>query len=177
MYGNVHNAAMPTPATPAGGCPPRMQYPGVGAQPIFNPPVPLTTPIFGGIFPGKMIFINGVPNPNAQRFTINFVCGLYEGSDIALHCDVRFKVDGDYNVVLRNSCQGGSWGAEERQSPYFPFMPNANFDMLIMVEHDKFKIAVNNQHFLEFTHRLQPLNKIDALQVKGDIQLLQVRFQ
>lgn len=37
MYGNVHNAAMPTPATPAGGCPPRMQYPGVGAQPIFNP--------------------------------------------------------------------------------------------------------------------------------------------
>lgn len=77
---------------------------------------------------------------NFKRFTINLMCGPYDGSDIALHCDVRLRVGGDFNVVLRNSCQGGGWGAEERHSPYFPFMPNANFDMIIMAEQHQFKV-------------------------------------
>jgi hypothetical protein len=33
---------------------------------IFQP-VPLVTPIQGGLFPGKMIYISGVPNPTATR--------------------------------------------------------------------------------------------------------------
>uniref|UniRef100_A0A8W8I3Z2 Galectin n=1 Tax=Magallana gigas TaxID=29159 RepID=A0A8W8I3Z2_MAGGI len=182
VVGEIAKAAMPTPPPPAGaynpsGGYPAGGYPGGAPQPIYNPPVPFTTAISGGIFPGKMIFISGVPNPNAERFTINLMCGPYDGSDIALHCDVRLRVGGDFNVVLRNSCQGGGWGAEERHSPYFPFMPNANFDMIIMAEQHQFKIAVNNQHLLKFRNRVQPLNRIDTLQIKGDVRLTQVRFQ
>lgn len=33
---------------------------------IFQP-VPLVTPIQGGLYPGKMINISGVPNPTATR--------------------------------------------------------------------------------------------------------------
>ena len=36
---------------------------------------------------------------------------------------------------------GGGWGSEERHSPYFPFMPNANFDMIIMAEGHRFKVS------------------------------------
>ena len=35
---------------------------------------------------------------------------------------------------------GGGWGQEERQAPYFPFQPNANFDILILVEPQAFKV-------------------------------------
>lgn len=155
------------PPQPAGG------YPGA---PMMNPPVPLVTPIQGGVFPGKLISISGVPNPTATRFTVNLQCGAYEGSDIGLHFDVRFRVEADFNVVIRNSCQNGSWGSEERQLPYFPFMPNSSFDMIIMIEQSQFKVAVNNQHLFAFGHRL-PYQRLDSLVIKGDLRLTQVRFQ
>lgn len=80
--------------------------------------------------------------PSFYRFTVNLQCGAYEGSDIALHFDVRFQAGADYNVVVRNTCQNGSWGAEEKQLPYFPFMPNASFDMIVLVEQNQFKVSV-----------------------------------
>nr|ADU60337.1 tandem-repeat galectin [Pinctada fucata] len=177
VVGGAIKAAMGPPSYPAGQVHPPPPSGGAPGQPMYNPPVPLTTQIPGGFYPGRMIFISGVPNFNASRFTINLQCGPYEGSDIALHCDMRLRVGGDMNVIVRNSCQGGGWGAEERHSPYFPFMPNANFDMIIMAEGNQFKIAVNNQHLLEFYHRLQPLTRIDTLLVKGDLRLTQVRIQ
>ncbi|VDI67660.1 galectin-9 [Mytilus galloprovincialis] len=159
-------AFQPPPPQPSG-------YPGA---PMMNPPVPLVTPIQGGLYPGKMINISGVPNPTATRFTVNLQCGAYEGSDIALHFDVRFQAGADYNVVVRNSCQNGSWGAEEKQLPYFPFMPNASFDMIVLVEQNQFKVAVNNQHLFAFSHRI-PFQRVDSLVIKGDVRLSQVRFQ
>lgn len=146
-------------------------------QPMYNPPVPFTMGIPGGMYPGKMVFVSGVPHPNASRFTVNLQCGSYDQSDIGLHFDVRLRSGNDFNVVVRNSMQGGQWGSEERHSPYFPFMPNANFDMIIMAEGNCFKVAVNNQHLFEFFHRLQPISRIDHLKITGDVRLTQVRFQ
>lgn len=160
-------AFQPPPPQPAGG------YPGA---PMMNPPVPLVTPIQGGLFPGKMIYISGVPNPTATRFTVNLQCGAYEGSDIALHFDVRISAGSDRNVVVRNTCQNGAWGAEDRVLPYFPFMPNTSFDMIVLVEQNQFKVAVNNQHLFAFQHRI-PFQRVDSLVIKGDIRLSQVRFQ
>nr|AGH06131.1 galectin [Tegillarca granosa] len=158
--------------------PPGGAYPTGGAmQPIYNPPVPFTTGISGGMYPGKMIFISGVSYPNASRFTVNLQCGPYDAADIGLHFDVRIRVGGDCNVVVRNHHQGGQWGSEERHSPYFPFMPNANFDMIIMAEGNCFKVAANNQHLFEFFHRLQPISRIDHLKITGDLRLTQIRFQ
>lgn len=159
-------ASVPTPGCPAGGV----------AGPVYNPVVPFTTPIPGGIYPGKIVYISGIPR-NGERFTVNLLCGPSDAYDIALHFDVRFNYGGDSNVVVRTHKQGGNYGGEERQIAYFPFMQNVNFEMMILAENTGFKVAVNNQHFIEFLHRIQPLQRCTHLNVQGDVQLTQVRFQ
>ncbi|KAL5009371.1 hypothetical protein ScPMuIL_014952 [Solemya velum] len=156
---------------PAGGIP---GYPDE-SQPIYNPHVPFTVPIPGGISQGKMISISGRPNPSAKRFTINLCCG--SGSeDIPFHFDVRF--DHIYKKeVVRSHRVNNQYGPEERKIPHFPFIPSTNFDILILCEAAGFKVAVNNQHFIEFAHRIMPPNRIKTLEVKGDVQLTLVRFQ
>ncbi|KAK7104133.1 galectin-9-like isoform X2 [Littorina saxatilis] len=150
--------------------------PQPGGQPIYNPPVPFTSSIPGGLAPGRMISISGVPHANPSRFSVNLQSGAYDGSDVALQFDVRFRFGDSVNTVVRNHCQAGGWGQEERGASHFPFMPNANFDMLILVEPQAFKVAVNNQHFAEFRHRL-PVHAANTLNVSGDVRLTQVRFQ
>lgn len=157
----------PVPGFPAGGA----------ATPIYNPPVPFTSPIPGGLYPGKIMYISGMPRPNPSRFTVNILCGPSDDYDICLHFDVRFNYGEDYNAVVRTHKEYGTYGAEERQVTYFPFMPNANFEMMILAETSSFKIAVNNQHFVEFFHRIQPLQRGTHLSVSGDVHLSQVRFQ
>ncbi|KAL5008477.1 hypothetical protein ScPMuIL_014058 [Solemya velum] len=162
------------PGFPAGGVP---GYPG-GSQPIYNPPVPFTTPIPGGLYPGKMVNISGVLYPNCSQFAVNLQCGQYtEAADLALHFNARVNHGGVYNQVIRNSRRSGQWGQEEKHASYFPFSPNSNFDILILCEQNSFKIAVNNQHFAEFSYKVMPLQIIDTLHVNGDIRLTQVRFQ
>jgi hypothetical protein len=82
------------------------------------------------------------------RFTVNLQCGAYEGSDIALHFDVRISAGSDRNVVVRNTYQNGAWGAEDRALPYFPFMPNSSFDMIVLVEQNQFKVMI--KHYYRF---------------------------
>ncbi|XP_060597378.1 galectin-4-like isoform X6 [Ruditapes philippinarum] len=156
---------------PSGGA----SYPYPGGGPIFNPPVPFVQGM-GGIYPNKMIFISGVPHPNPSRFSINLQCGY---GDIAFHFDVRFNYGNDRNVIVRNSLLTNSWGPEERTLPcgYFPFQPNMYFEAIVLVEPYCFKVAVNNQHLLEFNHRVRQLNLIDTLRIDGDLRLTQVRFQ
>ncbi|XP_046342168.1 galectin-4-like isoform X2 [Haliotis cracherodii] len=148
-----------------------------GAQPIYNPPVPFTTNIPGGIYPGRMLYVSGIPNPNVSRFTVNLMCGPSEQGDIGLHFDVRFNYGGAYNQTIRTHKVGSTWGTEEKHQNFFPFVPNANFDMIILIEQASIKIAVNNQHFCEFNHRIQPLNRIDYLNVNGDVRLTSVKIQ
>ncbi|XP_050405036.1 galectin-9 isoform X2 [Patella vulgata] len=158
----------------AGMAPPPAQpgYPGGASQPMYNPAVPLTTGIPGMLTNGRMIFISGVPPPNVSRFSIN----LQAGSDLALHFDVRVNYGNTHNQVIRTHRQYGNFGPEERQQPFFPFIPNVNFDMIILVEPHCYKIAVNNQHFVEFNHRI-PVNSVTSLNIDGDLRLTQVRFQ
>ncbi|XP_060552848.1 galectin-8-like isoform X2 [Ruditapes philippinarum] len=167
----------PPPHGGSGGYPTSggASYPYPGGGPIYNPPVPFVTGM-GGIYPNKMIFISGVPNPNPSRFSINLQCGY---GDIALHFDVRFNFGSDRNVIVRNSQLTNSWGPEERTLPcgYFPFQPNMYFEAIVLVEPYCFKVAVNNQHLLEFNHRVRQLNLIDTLRIDGDLRLTQVRFQ
>ncbi|CAL1527148.1 unnamed protein product [Lymnaea stagnalis] len=153
-------------------------YPGAPQQgaPIFNPPVPFTTAIPGGFYPGKMIFINGTPSQNAKRFTINLACGPTDQQDLALHFDVRISFGSDKNVVVRTHKKGGSWGPEERELTVFPFSPGATFELIILAEPDKIKVAVNNVHFTAYNNRID-LQQINHLQISGDISLGQVRFQ
>lgn len=63
------------------------------------------------------------------------------GSDIAFHFDVRFNCgNNNINEVVRNSMSGNSWGSEERHKPFFPFRPQANFDLMILCDAHVFKV-------------------------------------
>ena len=71
------------------------------------------------------------------RFNINLDCG----ADIAFHFDTRFHFGSDINTIVRNAKQNGSWGPEERQtSVSFPFCQDMFFDMIILAEHNCFKV-------------------------------------
>lgn len=130
-----------------------------------------------GVTPGKILFVSGTTHSTCQRFTVNLVRSSEAGDDIALHFDVRVRISGEIHRIIRNSQVHGHWGVEEYNIPYFPFQPNSNFEIMILAEEDKFKIAVNNNHFTEFRHRVRPLNEIDSFVIFGDVSVSQMRVQ
>jgi hypothetical protein len=64
------------------------------------------------------------------------------------NCDLIISIlyGSDRNVVVRNTCQNGAWGAEDRVLPYFPFMPNTSFDMIVLVEQNQFKVMIKHYY-------------------------------
>ena len=79
---------------------------------------------------------------------------MYDGGDVAMHFDIRFQYGDSVNTVVRNHCQGGSWGQEERGVSYFPFMPSANFDIIILCEAQAFKVGAGVVPHLRFLNIL-----------------------
>ncbi|XP_045179349.2 galectin-5-like isoform X6 [Mercenaria mercenaria] len=142
-------------------------------------PVPYLENI-GGLHPDKMIFISGVPLPHASRFSIYLQQGdNLDPQQIAMVFDVRFKWGNPVsnNCVVMNHKEG-HWDdkLEERNTPSFPFRRGTEFQMIILVENRCFKIAVNDKHFTEFNHRVEP-GRIDTLRIEGDVNVTKVRFQ
>ena len=164
----VGGSAYP-PSYPTGQAAPPAYSPYPGNAPLFNPPVPYSGPIPGGLYPGRMITIQGTVNPSPTRFHVN----LMLGGDIALHFNPRFKE----NCIVRNTKSGGKYGSEERQGPGLPLSPNTAFDLKILVEPNVYKIALNNQHYCEYNHRLTALYLIQGLEVGGDVRLSQIYIQ
>ncbi|XP_053383065.1 galectin-9-like isoform X3 [Mercenaria mercenaria] len=156
-----------------------LRYPGSRkAKPFFtnNPPVPFVHN-FGRLTNGKLMQIDGVPHAHPTRFTIYIQQGGdREPHEIAMCFDARFSFNADKHVVVRNHKQGG-WGTEERGIPFFPFYQSVPFSIIILFQPSCFKVAVNNNHFLEFSHRFQPMGHINTLRIDGDVQLSQVVIQ
>ncbi|XP_060554648.1 galectin-5-like [Ruditapes philippinarum] len=139
---------------------------------IYNPDIPFGRNI-GSFYPGKMLFINGTPNPDCPRFSIN----LKSGKENAFHFDVRFNFDNDSNVIIRNAKIDGKFGeAEKTLSCPFPFAPGKAFELVLLVDQSGYKVAVNNQHILEFSHRF-PMENVNLLRVRGDVKISLIRIQ
>lgn len=167
----------PYPAAPAMSYPSNSSYPPQLPAPVYNPPIPymgLIPPY--GLQVGKLIFISGITR-GTDRFTVNIQESPAGGSDIAFHFDVRFNCGNDTNQIVRNSMSGNNWGSEERQWRFFPFRPQANFDLMILCDAHVFKVAVDGKHFIEYQHRLQPLGRFQYLSITGDIRVTQIRYQ
>ncbi|XP_013358803.1 PREDICTED: galectin-9-like isoform X2 [Chinchilla lanigera] len=131
-------------------------------------PVPYFTSIPGGLQPSQVISVSGTVLPNAKRFHIN----LLAGSDIAFHLNPRLSE----KTVVRNSKIKGSWGSEEKSLPVsMPFIPGHSFKVEIICEAQCYRVALDGQHLLAYTHRLKHLPAINALEVAGDIQLTDVQ--
>ncbi|XP_069017206.1 galectin-4-like isoform X40 [Embiotoca jacksoni] len=188
------------PGCDMGGGYPGSNLPGMGGQPVYNPPVPYSTKIPGGMSPKRTIIIRGMVPYAADQISINFMVG--RSRDIAFHMNPRVKT----RVVVRNSMIGGKWGHEEQELSMNPFKEGQYFDVsksvtqsfdVILVDCDvssvltlhvcvsqmsircgnqKFKVYVNGQHWLDFVHRLQSFSEIDTLEIMGDVKLSYIHF-
>ncbi|XP_062409056.1 galectin-4-like [Sardina pilchardus] len=152
-----------------------MGYPGgnlpvMGMEPIYNPPLPYSNMIPGGMSSKRTIIIRGMLPYGANRFHVNFMVGY--SRDVAFHLNVRL----DEGLVVRNSQIGGSWGQEERELSFNPFQEGQYFDMSIRCGNQKFKVFVNGQHMCSFFHRVQPFTQIDVLEIAGETQISYIHF-
>ncbi|XP_018417001.1 PREDICTED: galectin-8-like [Nanorana parkeri] len=138
-----------------------------GFAPIYNPVVPFQSAILGGISDGKRVTIQGQVHSHAKRCAIDFVSF---NNDIAFHFNPRF----DECVIVCNTMQSHSWGAEERKN-HMPFQRNAFFDISIAVVGHAFQVTANGQFLLEYRHRMSYQN-IQSIKVSGDVSLSCVTF-
>ncbi|XP_064408741.1 galectin-4 isoform X2 [Latimeria chalumnae] len=145
--------------------------PPPGYQPIYNPSIPYSGPIFGGVRPGMSIYVQGYIPQDTNRFNINFACGQEEGSDIAFHFNPRF--DG-WDKVVFNSFQNNEWGDEEHKRD-MPFSLDQNFELVFIVTPDYYQVNVNGQSYYQFNHRI-PLERVEALQVAGNVMIQSINI-
>jgi hypothetical protein len=129
----------------------------------------METPVPINVFPGRVLYINGRSNNNASRFEFNLLTGTENGADVAFHFNPRF----DQREAIRNSCQGGGWGAEEKQG-VFPLQPGQDFEIQIVCFQEYYQVNVNGHTWFTYQHRL-PYQSVQALQVKGDVTISSVR--
>ena len=107
-------------------------------------------------------------------FAINLQCGpsVNPRDDIALHLSPVFTPP---PRVVRNSLQTQRWGPEESFGG-FPFMSGQPFEVMVLIDSDHFKIAINGSHFTEFRHRL-PLQRITHLSIDGDVTIGSITYE
>ncbi|XP_043476859.1 translation initiation factor IF-2-like isoform X2 [Leptopilina heterotoma] len=142
-------------------------------QEVNNPDIPYVGEVEGGVFPGKMVKVQGKTSSDAVRFAINYQLGpnLNPRDDIAIHVSPRFN-DG---IMTRNHIQLMNWGEEENFGPLL-IQPGQDFEIIILCKYDCFKIAVNGRHFADFIHRL-PFHKISHLTIDGDVEISSIFYE
>ncbi|NWI73707.1 LEG8 protein, partial [Dryoscopus gambensis] len=131
--------------------------------------VPYVGKLDTALRPGCTIAIKGEVNKNPKSFAINLRPS--DSKDIALHLNPRMK----NKVFVRNSYLHDSWGEEEKEVANFPFSPGMYFELIIFCDAYQFKVAINGVHTLEYKHRFKQLEKINIVEVTGDVNLLDVR--
>ncbi|KAM4853464.1 galectin-3 isoform 1-T2 [Thomomys bottae] len=150
-------------------------YPsGPAAAPYGTPAGPMTVPYDltfpGGLMPRMLVTIMGTVKPNANRLALDFK----RGNDVAFHFNPRFK-ENNNRVIVCNTKVDNCWGKEERQA-VFPFEGGKPFKIQVLVEPDYFKVAVNDVHLLQYSHRMRNLKEISKLGISGDLNLTSATY-
>ncbi|XP_075464397.1 galectin-4-like isoform X2 [Ascaphus truei] len=139
--------------------------PAPGYQPVYNPAIPFTSPFHGGLRQGMSVYIQGTIPRHISKFNVNFLCGQYDGADVAFHFNPRF--DGKDRVIF-NSFLGGSWMKEEKKKDSFPFKKGKPFELVFIVNSSCFQVNINGSPFHEYCHRI-PVQRVESLKVEGDV--------
>ncbi|KAJ8291141.1 hypothetical protein GJAV_G00021840 [Gymnothorax javanicus] len=130
-----------------------------------KPKVPFGMNLPQGSRENMLITIKGQVKAHPNRFIVD----ILKNKEIAFHFNPRFN-EGGKKVIVRNSMLEGKWGSSERDLSGFPFSPGEEFELRILCKHDKFMVAVDKKHLLEFKHRID-CNSITGLGVYGDVSL------
>ncbi|XP_058678870.1 galectin-4-like [Ammospiza caudacuta] len=139
-----------------------------GHQAYFNPALPYSAALPGGLRSGMAVSVQGVVKVQAERFHVNLAMSSLEEADIALHVNPQFGA----GVSVFNSRRGGRW-EEELSRDLPPLHRGRAFEMIISVTTEGYRIQVNGTFYQEFPHRM-PLENVKALNVAGDLELLSV---
>ncbi|KAM8975931.1 galectin-9-like [Pelodytes ibericus] len=139
---------------------------------IYNPPVPFTTSFPHGLSDGTLVVISGTVNNSSDRFAVNLQCGPHGNDDIALHFNPRFI---DHGIVVCNTKERQNWGKEENKRE-MPFHRGQPFEMRILVSHNNYKVSVNRNHLVEYSHRI-PIHRVNILNITGCVSLSSVDIQ
>ncbi|KAL4648995.1 galectin-8-like isoform X1 [Arapaima gigas] len=137
-------------------------------QTFLSPTIPFAGTILGGLHPGEMVLIQGAVLSDADRFQVDLTCGssTKPRADIAFHFNPRFKKS---PCIVCNSLQQERWGREEIHYQ-MPFQQGAAFEIIILVQEDVFKVAVNGAHLLEYKHRVD-LDRVDTVGIFGKVKV------
>lgn len=109
-----------------------------------------------------------------NSFAVNLQLGpgVNPRSDIALHLSPVFNPP---PRVVRNNLTYLEWGAEESYGG-FPFVAGQPFEIIILVQVDCYRIAINGNHFAEFRHRVSP-RQVSHLTIDGDVTIQGILYE
>ncbi|XP_015803375.1 galectin-8 [Nothobranchius furzeri] len=136
-------------------------------QMFSNPAIPFAGTVLGGLVPGEMVVIQGSVPSDADRFQVDLTCGssTKPRADVAFHFNPRIKK----SCIVCNTLQKEAWG-RERILHQMPFRAGAAFELVILVQEDQFKVAVNGAHVLDYKHRLE-LERVDTVLIQGKVSV------
>ncbi|KAJ8912838.1 hypothetical protein NQ315_007969 [Exocentrus adspersus] len=108
-----------------------------------------------------------------RKFNINLQTGpnAKPRDDAALHISVRLN----QGYIARNSYVNGAWGDEEGNGT-LTIGPAQSFEILILTDTNNFKVAVNGQHFCEYSHKI-PFENISHLLIDGDVAITLISWE
>lgn len=133
---------------------------------------PFTDSVPGNLEPGNWVVMYGAPDDDADGFAINLQCGPSSDSDdIAFHFNPRFN-DGE---TVRNTREGGDWGGEERDQPYFPFEPEDRFELAYVMLPHGIRVFVNRRRYIDYNFRINP-DRICHLFLSGGCDYFEPEF-
>nr|AFJ79965.1 galectin-8 [Channa striata] len=137
-------------------------------QTFLSPVIPFAGTILGGLLPGEMVLIQGSVPSNADRFQVDFTCGssVKPRADVAFHFNPRFSRS---PCIVCNTLKKERWGREEILYQ-MPFIVGGEFELIVLTQKDKFKVAVNGAHVLEYKHRIE-LGLVDTLSISGKVKV------
>ncbi|XP_015791540.1 galectin-8 isoform X2 [Tetranychus urticae] len=120
--------------------------------------------------PGLLLYIHGRIPENAEKFCVNLAkAGT---GDKAFHFNPRFGEQ----CVVRNSFVDNKWGNEERNPKnHIPFSRGESFNLLILVQSNCYRAAVNGEHFIDFDHRTR-FSEVRKLEINGDVVVNKISY-
>ncbi|GAV00798.1 hypothetical protein RvY_11595-2 [Ramazzottius varieornatus] len=122
-----------------------------------------------------MFLVEGWASVESQRFAINLQTGpnVNPRDDVAFH--LGFNFSGHSCSLTTNTIEHNTWG-NPVEHPNCHVRRMEPFQILILVQRRAFMVAINNQHFCEFSHRLDP-TRIRYITADGQVTVTKLQLE